>query len=373
MQFKINFTESNARCGIVNTLRGQFNTPAFMPVGTQAVVKAMSSEELLDIGAEIILSNTYHLYLRPGHEIISALGGLHRFMNWHRPILTDSGGFQVYSLSPLRKISEEGVEFRSHLDGSSHFLTPEKAIEIQFHLDSDILMCLDECTPYPADYEYTKTSLSLTTRWARRCKESFQQQVNNYGKSLFGIIQGGIYKELRTQSLEELLEIDFDGFAVGGLSVGEPDDEKYEIINHIGQLMPKDKPRYLMGVGDLQDVLIAVKSGFDMFDSVMPTRNARNGTLFTSNGRISIKRAEFKADPMPLDKNCNCYTCRNYSKAYLRHLFMAREILSMRLNSIHNLYFYQYFFSQMRDAIKSDNFQSFKRHWEAIFAKNSPD
>ena len=341
-----------------------------MPVGTQAVVKAVSSEELLELGAEIILSNTYHLYLRPGDEIISCLGGLHKFMNWHKPILTDSGGFQVYSLSPLRKISEEGVQFRSHLDGSSHFLTPEKAIEIQLNLDSDILMCLDECTPYPSDYDYVKSSLLLTTRWAKRCKDYFLKHKSD-DKYIFGIIQGGLYKDLRSQSFEQLQEIDFDGFAVGGLSVGEPDDEKYEIINFITPMMPKEKARYLMGVGDLLDVMIAVEAGFDMFDCVMPTRNARNGTLFTSHGKISIKRTEFKSDPSPLDYNCDCYTCKNYSKAYLRHLFMAREILSMRLNSIHNLHFYQYFFAQMRNAIKNKEFTSFKKHWESIFAKNS--
>lgn len=373
MQFEIRLFDTNARSGVIHTARGSFHTPAFMPVGTQAVVKAISSEELVDIGAEIILSNTYHLYLRPGYEIISTLGGLHKFMNWKRPILTDSGGFQVYSLSPLRKITDDGVEFRSHLDGSSHFLSPEKAIEIQFHLDSDILMCLDECTPYPADYEYTRSSLLLTTRWAKRCKESYQKHSNHQSKTLFGIIQGGIYKDLRNESLEQLQEIDFDGYAIGGLSVGEPDEEKYEIINYITPLIPKDKPRYLMGVGDLLDVMTAVESGVDMFDCVMPTRNARNGTLFTSHGRISIKRSEFKADPMPLDSNCRCYTCRNYSRAYLRHLFMAREILSMRLNSIHNLYFYQSFFAQMRDAIREKRFQSFKKHWEGIFEKNLSD
>lgn len=345
-----------------------------MPVGTQGTVKAMSPEELREIGAEIILANTYHLYLRPGHEIIDQIGGLHTFMNWQGPILTDSGGFQVYSLSALRKIREDGVEFRSHVDGSLHFLGPDKAMEIQCVLGSDIAMAFDECTPYPAEYDYAVKSLELTTKWARQCKEYLLTRKIGCSKdrnafelpSLFGIIQGGMYKDLRTRSLEELAGIGFDGYAAGGLSVGEPKDEMYDIIGHIGAQMPADHPRYLMGVGDLHDVLVAVENGFDMFDCVMPTRNARNGTLFTSRGRISIKRTEFKADPSPLDPDCGCYTCRNYSRAYLRHLFMAREILSMRLNTLHNLYFYLDFFGKMRRAIEENRFASFKKEWDAI-------
>ncbi len=371
--FKIISRDNYSRTGIIHTPRGTVQTPAFMPVGTQATVKALSSEELSDTGAEIVLANTYHLYLRPGHETIRRLGGLHRFMNWDRPILTDSGGFQVYSLSPLRKITDNGVEFRSHLDGSTHFLTAEMAIDIQMSLGSDILMCLDECTPYPADYDYVQRSLRLTTDWALRCKERFKVSEDTQGKSLFGIVQGGMYKDLRLQSLEQLQEIDFDGYAVGGLSVGEGKEELYEIISFIAPLLPKDKPHYLMGVGDLRDVLEAVQWGFDMFDCVMPTRNARNGTLFTSQGRISIKRAEYKEDPEPLDPQCDCPTCKGYSKAYLRHLFMAREILSMRLNSIHNLHFYQRFFAIMREAIKNGSFDQFKRHWEVILAKGTAD
>lgn len=379
MNFRISNADDNARTGVIETSRGNISTPAFMPVGTQATVKAMSPEELKEIGAEIILSNTYHLYLRPGHEIIHKLGGLHKFMNWDRPVLTDSGGFQVYSLSSLRKIREDGVEFRSHLDGSLQFIGPEKAMEIQLMLGSDIAMVFDECTPYPAEYDYAVKSLELTTAWARRCKEFMnsleaRKSGSAEGKTselaglprLFGIIQGGMYKDLRKRSLEELLEIGFDGYAAGGMSVGEPKEEMYDIISSTAPLMPSEKPRYLMGVGDLVDMLTAVDNGFDMFDCVMPTRNARNGTLFTSIGRISIKRTEYKDDPSPLDPNCSCYTCRNYCRAYLRHLFMAKEILAMRLNTIHNLYFYQDFFRKMREAISSRTFGQFKKHWTEI-------
>lgn len=385
MLFNLRYSDNKSRTGVVETSRGLINTPAFMPVGTQGTVKAMSPEELKGIGAEIILCNTYHLYLRPGHEIIHQIGGLHRFINWSGPILTDSGGFQVYSLSSLRKIYEEGVEFRSHIDGSLHFLSPEKAMEIQAMLGSDIAMAFDECTPYPAEYDYAIKSLELTTKWARRCKEFIKSatvrqcdsaaaknkennSLKNYRSAalphLFGIIQGGMYKDLRKKSLEDLMEIGFDGYAVGGVSVGEPKEDMYEIVESIAPLMPEDMPRYLMGVGDLVDVLVAVDNGFDMFDCVMPTRNARNGTLFTSRGRISIKRTEFKADPNPLDPDCDCYTCRNYTRAYLRHLFLSKEILSMRLNTIHNLYFYLDFFRKMRKAIENKTFGQFRKHWE---------
>ncbi len=383
MKFSLKNSDNKSRTGVIETRRGIVHTPAFMPVGTQGTVKAMSPEELREIGAEIILSNTYHLYLRPGHEIIHQLGGLHKFINWSGPILTDSGGFQVYSLSSLRRITEDGVEFRSHIDGSLHFLSPEKAMEIQAMLGSDIAMAFDECTPYPAEYDYAVKSLELTTKWAGRCKEYLEKStppVPPLGRggeggvmssqALFGIIQGGMYKDLRKKSLEELMEIGFDGYAAGGLSVGESKEEMYEIIDFITPLMPADKPRYLMGVGDLLDVLVAVENGFDMFDCVMPTRNARNGTLFTSRGRISIKRTEFKADPNPLDPDCGCYTCRNYSRAYLRHLFLSKEILSMRLNTIHNLYFYLDFFRKMRDAINNKIFMQFKRHWEGILGQD---
>lgn len=359
MQFEILEKDKNARAGLIKTEKGNINTPAFMPVGTQATVKAMSPDELKEIGAEIILCNTYHLYLRPGHEIIHSIGGLHRFMNWGGPILTDSGGFQVFSLSALRKIDDNGVHFKSHLDGSMHFIGPDKAMEIQSRLGSDIAMVFDECTPYPVSYEYALKSLQLTTAWAKRCKELQRQ-----GQALFGIVQGGISKELRKRSAEELIEIGFNGYAAGGLSVGEPKEAMHEIIDFIAPILPGDRPRYLMGIGDIRDVLVAVEAGFDMFDCVMPTRNARNGTLFTSMGRISIKREEYKSDNSPLDPDCNCYTCRNFSRAYLRHLFLAKEILSMRLNTLHNLYFYLDFFRKMREAIGSGTLREFKRKWE---------
>ncbi len=377
MKFCVNDIDGNARTGVLETARGAISTPAFMPVGTQGTVKALSPEELKSIGAEIILSNTYHLYLRPGHEIIRSVGGLHAFMNWERPILTDSGGFQVFSLSALSKIREDGVEFRSHIDGSLHFLGPEKAMEVQLMLGSDIAMAFDECTPYPAEYSYAVKSLELTTKWALRCKEYLAKPSNlptlqtSDLPALFGIVQGSMYKDLRGRSIDELVSIGFDGYAVGGLSVGEPKDEMYEIIRFVAPLMPPGSPRYLMGVGDLLDVLVAVENGFDMFDCVMPTRNARNGTLFTSRGRISIKRTEFKGDAGPLDPGCSCYTCRNYSRAYLRHLFLAKEILSMRLNTLHNLHFYLNFFKEMRTAIHDKTFCAFKKHWEGVFGQEA--
>ncbi|MGO9613035.1 MAG: tRNA guanosine(34) transglycosylase Tgt [Dissulfurispiraceae bacterium] len=374
MNFYIKGIDGNSRTALLETSRGIIHTPVFMPVGTQGSVKAMSTDEVKEMGAEIILCNTYHLYLRPGHEIIHQLGGLHKFINWPGPLLTDSGGFQVFSLSSLRKIFALGVEFRSHIDGSLHFLGPEKAMQIQMQLGSDIAMTFDECIPYPAAYEYAAQSLELTTNWARLCKkflEAGQKALLTSdmsvkmptAQSLFGIIQGGMYKDLRKRSLEALLEIGFDGYAAGGLSVGETKEEMYEMISCLAPQMPFDKPRYLMGVGDLADVLVAVDNGFDMFDCVMPTRNARNGTLFTHQGKISIKRTEFKADPNPLDEDCQCYTCRNHSRAYLRHLFLSKEILSMRLNTIHNLSFYFVFFNKMRKAIADKTFQQFKKDW----------
>lgn len=336
-----------------------------MPVGTNASVKAMNPDELKALNADVLLSNTYHLYLRPGHDTIREVGGLHKFMNWSGPILTDSGGFQVFSLSPLRKIKDDGVEFRSHIDGSLHFLTPELVMEIQGALGSDIAMIFDECTPYPATREYALKSLKLTTEWARRC-----MKARNENQALFGIVQGGMYKDLRKQSAEELIEIGFDGYALGGLSVGEPKELMYEMINYTTPLLPRDKPRYLMGIGDLLDVLEAVAAGIDMFDCVMPTRNARNGTLFTSQGRISIKREEFKKDPGPLDPNCECYTCRNYSRAFLRHMYMSREILSMRLNTLHNIHFYLDFFKRMRTAIAEGAFENFRKAQTPILQNN---
>lgn len=370
MKFFVLNRDGNARAGFIEVPRGRIHTPAFMPVGTLGTVKAMSPDELSKIGTEVILCNTYHLYLRPGHEIIGKLGGIHSFINWKAPILTDSGGFQVFSLSSLRRITEAGVEFRSHLDGSLHFISPEKAMEIQLALGSDIAMAFDECTPYPADYGYALKSLNLTTQWAKKCRD-FHKANNSHEQSLFGIVQGGVYNQLRLRSLDEIIATGFDGYAVGGLSVGEPKEEMHEIIESIGCKMPEESPRYLMGIGDLRDVLIATENGFDMFDCVMPTRNARNGTLFTSTGKISIKRSEYKDDPSPLDFACGCYTCKNYSRAYLRHLFLSREILSMRLNTIHNLFFYLNFFGLMREAIAAGGFKIFMNHWKGILEQDS--
>jgi queuine tRNA-ribosyltransferase len=363
MNFKILLKDGNARKGIIETKRGVINTPAFIPVGTIGTVKAMTTDELRNIGTEILLGNTYHLYLRPGHEVIKKLGGLHKFINWDLPILTDSGGFQVFSLSPLRKIEKKGVHFRSHIDGSLHFIGPVEAMNIQGILNSDIAMTFDECIPYPASYDYVSSSIELTTSWAKQCKE-----LQNNGQALFGIVQGGIFKDLRERSSEEIIDIGFDGYAVGGLSVGEPKEKMHEIIYFNAPILPPGKPRYLMGIGDLGDILKAVEAGFDMFDCVMPTRNARNGTLFTSTGRVSIKREEFRSDSSALDPDCACYTCRNYSKGYLRHLFLSKEILSMRLNTLHNLYFYLNFFKDMRESISEGTFRKYKRKWDTIFS-----
>lgn len=347
---------TSARIGKIITSHGDVNTPAFIPVGTIGMVKTLTPEELIDLGAEIILGNTYHLYLRPGHGTIKTLGGLHRFIHWERPILTDSGGFQVYSLSALSKITEEGISFRSHLDGSSHFLTPEKAVEIQEALGSDIAMILDECTPYPSAYEYTRESMELTAKWAVRCKRVKKKE----DMALFGIVQGGMYPDLRKESTLKLIDIGFDGYAVGGLSVGEGKSEMFGIVGMTAPLLPEDKPRYLMGVGTPEDILEAVSMGIDIFDCVMPTRNARNGTLFTRNGKLIIKNAQYKIDEKPIDTECQCYTCRNFSRAYLRHLFMTEGLLALRLNTIHNLYFYLNLMKNTREAILADCFKEFR-------------
>lgn len=363
--FTIHATDGNARRATLTTAHGDIQTPIFMPVGTQGSVKALSPHDLEDIKAQIILGNTYHLYLRPGDELVKRRGGLHRFMNWKRPILTDSGGFQVFSLKEIRKITEEGVEFRSYIDGSKHFFSPEKAVEIQQNLGSDIIMVLDECVGYGADHAYTAKSLELTTRWARRCREFHPKGKN--GQLLFGITQGGFFKDLRERSLEQLREIDFDGFAIGGLSVGESTTEMYDILHHIAHQLPQDKPRYLMGVGTPLDILEGIEAGVDMFDCVLPSRNARNGTLYTSRGKVNIKRAEFREDDSPLDPNCTCYTCQNFSKAYLRHLYTAREILSYRLNTIHNLAFFLDTVDKARAAIKAGRFAELKRAYQAVY------
>lgn len=350
--------QTGARLGRLHTPHGVIETPIFMPVGTQATVKAMTPEELKEMGSQIILSNTYHLYMRPGHDLIERAGGLHKFMNWDKPILTDSGGFQVFSLGPLRKIKEEGVEFRSHLDGSKHFLSPEKATEIQNALGSDIIMAFDECAPYPADRQYVKNSLERTTRWLERCKAAHKYPEK---QALFGIVQGGMYKELREQSAKEITAIDLPGYAIGGLSVGEPKDMMYEVLDYTVPLLPEDKPRYLMGVGSPDDLLEGVLRGIDMFDCVLPTRIARNGTAMTSQGKVVVRNASYAEDFTSLDPECDCYTCKNYTKAYLRHLIKCNEILGARLLTIHNLHFLLKMMENVREAIKEDRLLDYKK------------
>ncbi len=352
--------ECKARLGEITTPHGVIETPIFMPVGTKATVKTMTPEELKDINAQIILSNTYHLYLRPGHDIIKEAGGLHKFMNWDRPILTDSGGFQVFSLGNLRKITEEGVKFKSYIDGSDHFISPEKAIEIQNYLGSDIIMAFDECTPYPATYEYAKNSMERTTRWAQRCKEAHKNTEN---QALFGIVQGSMFKDLRLESLKQLIELDLPGYAIGGLSVGEPAEIMNDVLDYIVEAMPRNKPRYLMGVGSPDYIFEAVTRGIDMADCVLPTRMARNGGFLTSQGRLTIKNAVHRNDFSPIDPECECYTCKNYSRAYIRHLFNENEILGGRLATIHNLFFLINLMKNIRIAIKEENFLEFKREF----------
>ena len=358
---------SGARRGVVHTPHGDIQTPIFMPVGTLATVKAMSPEELKeDVKAQIILSNTYHLYLRPGHDLVKEAGGLHKFMNWDRPILTDSGGFQVFSLSGLRKITEEGVMFNSHLDGSKHMFTPEKVMEIEEALGADIIMAFDECCPYPSDYEYTKKSMERTTRWAKRCKEA--HKTENQG--LFGIIQGGFYKELREKSAEDLKKLDFPGYAIGGISVGEPKKEFLDILRFTTPLMPENKPRYLMGVGTPDYLIEAALSGIDMCDCVLPTRLARHGTAMTSNGKLVIRNQNFARDWNKLDDECDCYTCRNYTRAYLRHLIKTNEILGMRLLSLHNLRFLTKLMERVRIEIEHDNLLGFREEFYKKYGYN---
>ena len=364
--FTVHATDGLARRATLTTAHGEIQTPIFMPVGTQGTVKSLTPHDLKEMEAQIILGNTYHLYLRPGDDLVARRGGLHQFANWKRPILTDSGGFQVFSLQEIRKITEQGVEFRSYIDGSKHFFSPEKVIDIQKNLGSDIMMVLDECVAYGEDREYTRKSLEMTTRWARRCREHYPRGTG--GQIMFGIVQGGFHKDLREMSLSQLREIDFEGFAIGGLSVGESTEQMYDILGHIAPLMPEDKPRYLMGVGTPLDILEGVSVGVDMFDCVLPSRNARNGTLFTSQGKINIKRAEFAEDDSPLDPECGCYTCRNFTKAYLRHLYQAKELLSYRLNTYHNLYFYLNLMKQIRAAIEAGTFADLKRRYEAVYA-----
>ena len=352
---------TGARRGIVHTPHGDIQTPIFMPVGTQATVKSMTPEELKEeVKAQIILSNTYHLYLRPGHEIVKEAGGLHKFMNWDRPILTDCGGFQVFSLSDLRQISEEGVEFKSHLDGSKHMFTPEKVMEIENALGADIIMSFDECCPYPSTYEYTKNSMERTTRWAKRCIKAHARPDE---QGLFGIIQGGFFKDLREKSAKDLIELDFPGYAVGGISVGEPKEEFLDILRFTTPLMPENKPRYLMGVGTPDYLIEAAMAGIDMCDCVLPTRIARNGTAMTSHGKVVVRNATYERDWGPLDHECDCYTCKNYTRAYIRHLVKANEILGVRLLSIHNLRFLTRLMERIRTEIENDNLANFKEEF----------
>ena len=353
--------QTGARRGVIHTPHGDIQTPVFMPVGTQATVKSMTPDELKDmIDAKIILSNTYHLYLRPGSKLVKEAGGLHKFMNWDRAILTDSGGFQVFSLGDLRTISEEGVEFKSHLDGSKHIFTPESVMETENDLGADIIMAFDECVEYPATYEYTKNSMERTTRWAKRCKAAHK---NTEKQGLFGIIQGGFYKDLRDKSLEDLVALDLPGYAIGGISVGEPKEKFLDILRYTAPKMPKNKPRYLMGVGTPDYLIEAALAGIDMCDCVLPTRIARNGTAMTWNGKVVVRNATYERDFTPLDPECDCYTCKNYTRAYLRHLVKTKEILGVRLLSIHNLYFLSKLMERVRNEIENDNLLNFKNEF----------
>ncbi|MDZ7579488.1 MAG: tRNA guanosine(34) transglycosylase Tgt [Deltaproteobacteria bacterium] len=353
--------DTRARTGVFKTAHGAVRTPVFMPVGTLGTVKALSPEELVQCGAQIILGNTYHLYLRPGCAVIERFAGLHRFMNWHGPILTDSGGFQVFSLARLSRISEEGVVFQSHIDGSAHLLSPEKAVAIQVCLDADIIMCLDQCIAYPAARETAREALELTARWARRCKAAWSRA--NDHRALFGIVQGGMYGELRARSAELTAEIEFDGYAVGGLSVGEPKAQMLEIADQTLPRLPASRPKYIMGVGTPEDLVELVALGADMFDCVLPTRNARNGQMFTTAGTLNISNTRYRTDTAPPDPACTCYTCRHYSRAYLRHLYTSRELLAYRLNTIHNIHYFAGLADEMRAAIAEQSFADFRRQF----------
>jgi queuine tRNA-ribosyltransferase len=362
--------QTGARLGIVHTPHGSFETPTFMPVGTQATVKTMAPEDLKAIDSSIILSNTYHLWLRPGHDIIKEAGGLHKFMNWDRAILTDSGGFQVFSLSEFRKIEEEGVHFRNHMNGDKLFLSPEKAMEIQNALGSDIMMAFDECPPFPATHEYMKSSVERTSRWAERCLNAHARPSD---QGLFGIVQGGEYEDLRRQSASDLVSMDFPGYAIGGLSVGEPKDIMNRVLEFTTPFLPSDKPRYLMGVGSPDSLIDGAIRGVDMFDCVLPTRIARNGTLMTSNGRLVVKGAQFARDFGPIDENCECHVCKNYSRAYIRHLIKAEETFGIRLTSYHNLHFLMNLMKQVRQAIREDRLGDFREEFFEQYGYNKPN
>jgi queuine tRNA-ribosyltransferase len=369
-----------ARAGILQTPHGAVETPAFMPVGTRAAVKAVTHRDLLDLGAKIVLANTYHLFLRPGDDLIARLGGLHRFMSWERPILTDSGGYQVFSLADTRTVSDDAVRFRSHLDGSEHALSPEKATDVQAQLGSDIAMVLDECAAGPASPGVAREAMERTARWARRARERLLAlrggadrgvRVTNTGQAQFGIVQGGIYSDLRTESVQRTKEIGFEGYAVGGLSVGEPVDVMYEVVAHTAPLLPEDHPRYLMGTGMPDDIFECVARGIDMFDCVLPTRNARNGQLLTREGRLVIKNARYAEDERPPDALCGCYTCRHFSRAYLRHLFLSNEMTAATLNSLHNLYFYLDTLRRIREAIVFGSFEKLRQEFHRTFSRRS--
>lgn len=362
--------QSGARLGKITTPHGEIETPIFMPVGTLATVKTMSPEELKEIGSQIILSNTYHLWLRPGHDIIKEAGGLHQFMNWDLPILTDSGGFQVFSLSKLRKIEEEGVHFRHHLSGEKLFLSPEGAIDIQNALGSDIMMAFDECPPYPAEYDYMKSSVERTSRWAERCLKAHQRPND---QALFGIVQGGEYEDLRKQSARDLVSLDFPGYAIGGLSVGEPKEVMNQVLEFTTPLLPTNKPRYLMGVGSPDSLIDGAIRGIDMFDCVLPTRIARNGTCMTSNGRLVVRNAKYERDFSPIDENCNCHVCKTYTRAYIRHLIRCDETFGIRLTTYHNLYFLLNLMEQVRQAIREDRLLDFKEEFFEQYGFNKPN
>jgi queuine tRNA-ribosyltransferase len=352
-----------ARLGTLFTEHGNIDTPVFMPVGTQGVVKAMTHKELRETGSTMILANAYHLYLRPGDEMIRRLGGIHAFSGWDGALLTDSGGYQIFSLGVLREIKEDGVLFQSHIDGSRHFLTPEKIITVQENIGADIAMCLDECVSYPSSHEYTDESVELTSRWAKRCREA----KSDGPQKLFGIIQGGFYKDLRLKSAHELLEMDFDGYAIGGLSVGEPKGLMWDMVDTVIDLLPQEKPRYMMGVGMPEDLLEGVKRGIDMFDCILPTRLARNGTLFTWDGKMNLKNARYTEDARPIVETCSCYTCRTFSRAYLRHLLVSHELTSFYLNTVHNVFFYMEFMKKIRDAIRAGSFEGFYNDFNARY------
>jgi queuine tRNA-ribosyltransferase len=361
--FSLDGTDGHARAARLQTAHGEIQTPVFMAVGTRATVKAMAPDELETLGCQVVLGNTYHLHLRPGEDVVKHLGGLHQFMGWNKPILTDSGGFQVFSLAKLRKITEEGVEFRSHIDGSKYFISPEKSMEIQMDLGADIIMAFDECPPWPSTPEQIESSMALTLRWLNRCV----QRMDRKESLLFGIAQGGLSYDSRMRSIEQITSVELPGYAIGGFSVGEPIEMMHELVKKVGPQMPQNKPRYLMGVGTPIDLLLSIDSGIDMFDCVLPTRVARNGTIYTSQGKLSIKRTEYKMDPSPLDPLCDCYTCKNFSKGYLRHLFLTGEILGSRLNTIHNLAFYFRLMRGAREAILQKRWPEYRDKMLSVF------